>query len=110
MPRIVKASGYVERLNRVVIALRTAPRGIRSDLKQEAADFVVEQGADDRQAGKRTSRLNGGTMSLNTFLVALAFLLLVLAWLKVPEPPHCSFGWGGMALWMFTIVLGGVRL
>ncbi len=49
-------------------------------------------------------------MTLNTFLVVLAFVLLVLAALKTPEPARVSFGWAGMALWRLTVVLGGVRL
>ena len=49
-------------------------------------------------------------MTLNTFLVVLAFVFLVLAALKTPEPSRLSFGWAGMSLWMLTIVLGGVRL
>lgn len=48
-------------------------------------------------------------MTLNTFLVALAFVLLVLAAVKCPEPPHCSFGWTGMAIWMLQVVLGGIK-
>lgn len=49
-------------------------------------------------------------MSINTFLIVLAFVFLVLAAVKCPEPSRLSFGWAGMALWMLTIVLGGVRL
>jgi hypothetical protein len=49
-------------------------------------------------------------MTVNTFLVVLAFVFLVLAAFKTPEPSRLSFGWAGMALWMLTIVLGGVRL
>lgn len=49
-------------------------------------------------------------MNVNTFLLVLAFVMLVLAAFKCPEPSRCSFGWTGMALWMLTVVLGGVRL
>lgn len=49
-------------------------------------------------------------MSVNTFLVVLAFVFLVLAAVNCPSPSRLSFGWAGMALWMLTIVLGGVRL
>ena len=48
-------------------------------------------------------------MSVNTFLLVLAFVLLVLAALKTPEPGRVSYGWAGMALWMLTVVLGGIR-
>jgi hypothetical protein len=44
------------------------------------------------------------------FLVVLAFVFLVLAAVKCPEPGRLSFGWAGMALWMLTIVLGGIKL
>ena len=49
-------------------------------------------------------------ITINLFLIVLAFVLLVLAAVKCPEPPRISFGWAGMALWMLTIVLGGVKL
>lgn len=49
-------------------------------------------------------------MTVNAFLLVLSFVLLVLAAVKCPEAPRFSFGWAGMALWMLTIVLGGVRL
>lgn len=45
-------------------------------------------------------------MTVNTFLVVLAFVLLALSAFKCPEPSRLSFGWAGMALWMLTIVLG----
>lgn len=48
-------------------------------------------------------------MTLNTFLLVLALVLLCLAAAKVNEPSHCSFGWTGMALWMLTAVLGGIK-
>ncbi len=49
-------------------------------------------------------------MSLNVFLQVLALVFLVLAALKTPEIPRLSFGWAGMALWMLTIIFGGLRL
>jgi len=49
-------------------------------------------------------------MTLNTFLVLLGFVFLFIAALKTPEPPHLAYGWAGMALWMLTQVLGGLRL
>ena len=49
-------------------------------------------------------------MTLNLFLLVLAFVLLVLAAINVPSPPRISFGWMGMALWLLTLVLGGVKL
>ena len=49
-------------------------------------------------------------MTLNLFLQVLALVLLVMAALKTPEPPRCSYGWTGMALWLLTFVMGGVRL
>ncbi len=49
-------------------------------------------------------------MTINTFLIVLAFVFLVLAAVNCPAPARLSFGWAGMALWMLTIVLGGVRL
>lgn len=49
-------------------------------------------------------------MSINLFLLVLGFVFLVLAALNVPSPPRLSFGWAGMALWMLTLILGGVRL
>jgi hypothetical protein len=49
-------------------------------------------------------------MSLNVFLQVLALVLLVLAAVKCPEPQRCSFGWAGMALWLLTIVFGGLKL
>lgn len=48
-------------------------------------------------------------MTLSLFLMVLALVLLVLAGVKAPEPPHCSFGWLGMALWLLTLVIGGVK-
>ena len=49
-------------------------------------------------------------MSINTFLLVLAFVFLVLAAVNCPAPQRLSFGWAAMALWMLTVVLGGVRL
>lgn len=49
-------------------------------------------------------------MTLTTLLLVLALVLLGLAAVKCPEPPRVSFGWLGMAIWMLTAVLGGVRL
>jgi steroid 5-alpha reductase family enzyme len=48
-------------------------------------------------------------MSINIFLQVLALVFLVLAALKTPEPAKLSFGWAGMALWMLTIIFGGLR-
>lgn len=49
-------------------------------------------------------------MTINTFLVVLAFVFLVLAAVNCPSPPRLNFGWAGMAIWMLTIVLGGIKL
>jgi len=49
-------------------------------------------------------------MTLNVFLQVLALVLLVLAAIKTPEPARCSYGWAGMALWLLTIVFGGLKL
>jgi hypothetical protein len=49
-------------------------------------------------------------MSVNLFLQVLALVCLVLAALKTPEHPRISFGWLGMALWMLTVVFGGLKL
>ena len=49
-------------------------------------------------------------MSLTLFLQVLALVCLVLAAAKVPEMPRISWGWAGMALWMLTVVFGGLRL
>ena len=48
-------------------------------------------------------------MSLNLFLLVLAFVLIVLAALKTPEPPRLSFGWAGVALLVLTQIFGGLR-
>lgn len=49
-------------------------------------------------------------MTLNLFMQVLALVALVLAAAKSPEFPHISWGWLGMALWMLTVVFGGLRL
>lgn len=49
-------------------------------------------------------------MSLNLFFEVLALVLLVLAAVKCPEPPRCSFGWAGVALLTLVIVFNGLRL
>ncbi len=49
-------------------------------------------------------------MTLNVFLQVLALVFLVLAAIKTPEPPRLCYGWAGMALWMLTIIFGGLRL
>ena len=49
-------------------------------------------------------------MSLNLFLQVLALVCLVLAAFNTPSPSRLSFGWLGMALWMLTVVFGGLRL
>lgn len=48
-------------------------------------------------------------MSLHIFLVVLAFVFLVLAAFKTPEPSRFAFGWAGVALFVLTFVLN-VRL
>lgn len=48
-------------------------------------------------------------MSVTLFLQVLALVLLALAAAKTPEPSHCAFGWTGMALWMLTVVFGGLK-
>ena len=48
-------------------------------------------------------------MSINLFLQVLALVFLVLAAIKTPEPTKLSYGWAGMALWLLTIVFGGLR-
>ena len=49
-------------------------------------------------------------MTLNLFLQVLALVCLVLAAVNTPAPSRVSFGWLGMALWILTIVFGGLRL
>ena len=49
-------------------------------------------------------------ITLNLFILVLALVLLVLAALKTPEPTRLSFGWAGMALWLITLVVGGIKL
>lgn len=49
-------------------------------------------------------------MTLNTLLLVLSFVLLALAACNCPSPARLSFGWAGMALWMLTIVLGGIKI
>lgn len=48
-------------------------------------------------------------MSLLLFLQVLALVLLALAALKIPEPERLSFGWGGMAVWLATLMVPGLR-
>jgi steroid 5-alpha reductase family enzyme len=49
-------------------------------------------------------------MSLNLFLQVLALVSLVLAAVNAPGHPRVNWGWLGMALWMLTIVFGGLKL
>jgi hypothetical protein len=45
------------------------------------------------------------TMSVNTFLLVLAFVFLVLAAVNCPAPRFFSFGWAGVAMYALTLVL-----
>ncbi len=48
-------------------------------------------------------------MSVNLFLQVLALVCLFLAAFNCPTPPRVSLGWLGMALWMLTIIFGGLH-
>lgn len=41
-------------------------------------------------------------MTWPLFLMVLALVLLCLAAAKTPEPIRLSFGWTGLALWLFV--------
>jgi hypothetical protein len=49
-------------------------------------------------------------MTVSIFLLVLAFVLLLLAAVRCPEHPRISFAWLGMALWLLTLIIGGVKL
>lgn len=49
-------------------------------------------------------------MSVLVFLQVLALVCLALAAAKAPELSRVAWGWLGMALWMLTVVFGGLRL
>lgn len=48
-------------------------------------------------------------MSINIILQVLALVFLFLAAVKLTEPARLSYGWAGMALWMLTIIFGGLK-
>lgn len=48
-------------------------------------------------------------MTLQAFMIVLAAVFLALAAIKLPEPPHLSYGWAGMFIWMVTVLLGGFK-
>jgi hypothetical protein len=43
-------------------------------------------------------------LTIHTFVLVLAIVFLVLAALKLPEPPWLSFGWAGVALLAVTFI------
>jgi hypothetical protein len=45
------------------------------------------------------------TITINLFLMVLALVFLMLAGLKVPEPPRLSFGWMGLFFWLLATVI-----
>ena len=45
---------------------------------------------------------------ISIFLIVLGLVFLALAAYKLPEPPHLSFGWAGMFLWLLVELLGRV--
>jgi hypothetical protein len=50
-------------------------------------------------------------MSIITLvLLVFAFVLFVLGAVGVPNPPRFQFVAGGLALWVLSILLGGVKL
>ena len=44
---------------------------------------------------------------LGIILLVFAFVLLVIAALRY-DPPQVSLGWLGLALWVLSILLGGI--
>jgi hypothetical protein len=41
-------------------------------------------------------------MTLTLFVQVLALVFLVVAAAKLPELPHLSWGWAGLALWLLA--------
>lgn len=47
-------------------------------------------------------------MTVSSILLVVAFILLLLAACNVPFP-KISLGWLGLALWVLSIILNGVK-
>ena len=49
-------------------------------------------------------------LTLSMILLIVALVLFVLAAIGVPQPPRFQFIAGGLAFWVLSILLGGVKL
>jgi len=48
--------------------------------------------------------------TLNLILLVLAFVLFICATAGVPSPPRFNLGWAGLAAWVLSIIIGGLKL